>query len=119
MSRRLVAGAALLLLVRAGTAGAHAFLDHAEPRVGATVTTPPVAVTLVFTEAVEPAFSRVELTDDQGGAVSAKPLEHPKDDTIVVPVPALAPGSYTVHWTVVSVDTHATEGRFQFVVKAP
>ena len=45
----------LLLLFAAGEATAHAFLDHAEPRVGNKVAAPPREVTLWFTQKLEPA----------------------------------------------------------------
>ena len=35
---------------------------------------------------------------------------------LVVPLPALAPGRYTVRWRVLSVDTHVTEGDYHFDV---
>ena len=55
MTRRLGAGFALALLLATGTrAGAHAFLDRAEPRVGGKVHTPPAQITLWFTERLEP-----------------------------------------------------------------
>ncbi len=105
-----------LLALRAPPAGAHAFLDHADPRVGASVDAPP-AVTLVFTEPVEPAFSRVEVLDARDQPVATGALEHPAPEQLAVTVPKLAPGRYTVHWSVVSVDTHPTEGHFTFTVK--
>ena len=100
-------------------AGAHAFLDHSDPKVGSTVSASPPALTLVFTEGVEPAFSRIEVTDEAGAALEAKQAEHPQTDTLRVALPSLKPGTYKVHWSVVSVDTHATEGTFRFSVKAP
>lgn len=56
---------ALLPLLLAGTinAYAHAFLDHANPRVGNTVATAPREVTLWFTQNLEAAFSTVTVTD--------------------------------------------------------
>ena len=66
---------ALVLTLFAGAAGAHAFLDHASPAVGATVPAPR-EVSIWFTERVEPAFSGIEVTDaagarvDQGGTQS-------------------------------------------------
>jgi methionine-rich copper-binding protein CopC len=33
-----------------------------------------------------------------------------------VQLPKLVPGTYTVSWHVTSVDTHKTEGNFQFTV---
>jgi methionine-rich copper-binding protein CopC len=108
---------ALLLGAIAAVAGAHAFLDHAEPRVGATVDASPPAVTLIFTEPVESAFSRVEVDREDGEKVTTEPVRHPAPDRLELPVPALAPGEYTVRWAVVSVDTHPTEGKFTFTVK--
>lgn len=96
---------------------AHALLDRAEPRVGAAVSSPPAAVTLTFTEPVEPAFSRIEVFDAENQAVQAGAIEHPREDTLSVSLPRLAPGAYEVRWKVVSVDTHSTEGRFRFSVK--
>ena len=109
----------LLLLFATGEAAAHAFLDHAEPRVGSSTATPPTAITLSFTEPVEADFSRLEVLDHDGRPVPTGPLEHPAGATVSVSVPALAPGDYTVRWAVVSVDTHPTEGQFRFTVKAP
>ena len=114
---------ALLLLVAAlsrspPAALAHAFLDHAEPSVGATVSSPPAAVTLTFTEPVEPAFSRLEVFDSEGKEIQAGAIAHPREDTLSVSLPHLAPGAYEVRWKVVSIDTHATEGRFRFSVLA-
>ena len=110
---------ALLLGTSARPAGAHAFLDHADPRVGSTVAASPPALTLVFTEPIEPAFSRVTLTGPGGRPVPAGPPARPAPATIAVALPALGPGTYTVAWSVVSIDTHATEGHFVFTVRGP
>jgi len=113
----LTALVASLLLLRAPPVRGHAFLEHAEPRVGSTVGAPPSALTLTFTEGIESAFSKVELTDPSGKRVETGPLEHPQSNVISVSLPGLTPGSYTVSWSVVSVDTHATDGHFTFTVK--
>ena len=105
-------------LLRPGELHAHAFLDHADPRVGSTVA-PPAALTLEFTEPVEPTFCRVEVIGPDGAAVGLGAVEHPTPSVLRVTLPALSPGEYTVRWAVVSVDTHATEGRFSFSVKRP
>ena len=101
------------------TVMAHAFLDHAEPRVGAKIEQPPEAVKLWFTQAIEPAFSRVEVFDAAGKEVDHKDTHvDPKEPKLlVVTVPQLTPGTYKVHWRVVSIDTHRTQGDFKFVVK--
>jgi methionine-rich copper-binding protein CopC len=107
-----------VLLLGAPPAAAHAFLDHAEPRVGSTVDASPSTVTLFFTEPVEPAFSRVEVDDGDGKKLATEAVRHPAPDRLELPLPALPAGEYTVHWAVVSVDTHPTEGRFTFSVRA-
>ena len=107
-----------IFLLRPPPAASHAFLDHAEPRVGSTVDASPPTVTLFFTEPVEPAFSHVELEGGDGRKAATEPVRHPAPDRLELSLPALPPGEYTVHWAVVSVDTHPTEGRFTFTVRA-
>lgn len=53
----------LLTWLAANDASAHAFLDHADPRVGNTVATPPQEVTLFFTQKLESAFSSITVTN--------------------------------------------------------
>jgi len=117
-------GVIALILLGVGLFGpprayAHAFLDHAEPRVGSTVKAAPAAVSLTFTEPVEATFCRVDVQDAHSQRISAGALEHPQPEELRLPLPSLTPGDYTVHWVVISVDTHRTEGRFEFTVSAP
>jgi copper resistance protein C len=49
-----------------GTTYAHAFLDHADPKVGATIADPPAQIKAWFTEHLEPAFSMMQVLDDGG-----------------------------------------------------
>ena len=102
--------------VAAATAAyAHAFLDHAEPRVGSKVATAPTEVVLSFTQKLEPAFSSVEVSDANGARVDqGKPSI--SASTMRVGVKQLPPGAYHVRWHVLSVDTHTTEGDFTFQV---
>jgi methionine-rich copper-binding protein CopC len=120
-SRSLLFGGLLVaaLLSHPRPGDAHAYLDHAEPKVGSTVRAPPSAVTITFTEGVEPAFSKIEVTDGQGKPVAVGALEHPEAATLRVSLPSLASGTYHVRWKVVSEDTHETEGTFEFFLEAP
>jgi methionine-rich copper-binding protein CopC len=97
---------------------AHAFLDRADPPVGSEVPTAPHMLTLQFTEGVEPLFSSVEIHDANGAAIAVpKPHAAPGNDReLLVPLPDLHSGRYTVTWHVTSVDTHKTEGSFRFSV---
>lgn len=106
----------ILLAASGSTAGfAHAFLDHASPLVGSAVAAPPHEVTLNFTQNLEPAFSSVQVTDAKGARVDQGTAQI-SGSTMRVGLRALAPGAYKVHWRVLSVDTHTTEGTFTFRV---
>jgi methionine-rich copper-binding protein CopC len=106
---------AMRLLLVTGEANAHAFLDHAEPRVGNRVDTAPRQVTLWFTQKLEPAFSTITVTNAAGQRVAAgKPRVSGSQMSV-----SLRPGgvgTYHVTWRVLSVDTHTTEGSFTFQV---
>jgi methionine-rich copper-binding protein CopC len=117
-ARRLGAGLLVSLLLAATGAGAHAFLDRAEPRVGGHVRTPPSQVTLWFTERLEPAYSRVKVVNEAGQQVDKGDVSiDPADPRVLrVSLPPLGAGPYRVIWRVLSVDTHVTEGDFTFRV---
>ena len=115
MKAIIIAAAACLI---GQAAWAHAFLDHASPAVGSTVSGSPPAVLLTYTEPVEPLFSSVQVTDGGGGRVDqGKPVAENHGRVLRVTLKHLAPGTYSVEWHVTSVDTHKTEGHFSFVVK--
>jgi hypothetical protein len=97
---------------------AHAFLDRASPAVGSEVSGSPSALSLTYSEPVEPLFSTVEVTDSGGASVSdGKPAAQEDGRILVVKLKRLPPGVYNVVWHVMSVDTHKTEGHFSFTVK--
>jgi copper resistance protein C len=110
--------AALLMMVAAPEAGAHAFLDHAAPAVGSAIHGSPAQVRLWFTQELEPAFSTVKVLDPNGSQVDKqdKQVDRADPSLLQVPRPQLAPGRYRVVWRALSVDTHVTEGDFTFDV---
>lgn len=125
MQRRTILTASIATAVTAAfnvttaqTARAHAFLDHASPAVGSTVKQAPAAISLWFTQKLEPAFSTVEVVDQAGQRVDQGDARvDPQDGTLLrVSLKVLKPGTYKVAWRVVSVDTHATQGDFTFQV---
>jgi hypothetical protein len=106
-----------LALFAAVSAHAHAFLDHSEPRVGSSVGSPPRRVSLWFTQNLEPAFSGAQVRDSAGTRVDQGARVDPANRSLLrVSLKPLHPGSYKVHWRVLSVDTHTTEGSFSFQV---
>lgn len=110
--------ATVCLLVVAQTSWAHAFLDHAEPAVGSTVHSSPVAVKIWFTEKLEPALCKLQVYDDSGREIDKRDQAGGAGDRalLTVSLPPLKPGKYKVVWRAVSVDTHVTNGDFEFVV---
>jgi methionine-rich copper-binding protein CopC len=120
MRRRSMAAiaASLALICEATTAFAHAQLEKAVPAVGGTVASPS-EIRLEFSEGLEPKFSKVSLTGP-GGAVplGAAKTESGNPAVLIAPISKpLSAGVYKVHWQAVSVDTHHTQGTFDFTVK--
>ena len=115
----LLAAVAALALAGAATANAHAFLDHASPRVGSAVKTAPTKLQLWFTQGLVTTFCHVTVTGPPGfgGAGPADPAPSNAPSLVVALRSPTPPGVYTVRWRVVSVDTHVTEGDFNFTVR--
>ncbi len=116
---KLVITAALASSLSATAAFAHAFLDHAVPGVGATVSGSPSELRLTFTQALVPAFSGVQITTAGGAPVAAGKATPDPADPMTLHVrlsQPLKPGAYKVTWHVVSVDTHRTDGSYAFTV---
>jgi methionine-rich copper-binding protein CopC len=113
--------AAVFALTIAGAAQAHAFLQHASPRVGDHLAASPIEVRLWFSEALEALFSSIAIIGPGGaaqpeGAVRVDGTDHRQ---LVLPITRrLAPGTYRVRWRALSVDGHATQGDFSFQVGA-
>ena len=106
-------------LAAAGAAFAHSKLQRADPAVGSTVSSAS-ELTLYFDEGVEPKFTSVTVAREGGGAVAVSKPEIVGGDTKVIVVKfgrPLAAGDYSVTWKAVSVDTHHTQGNFDFTIK--
>jgi methionine-rich copper-binding protein CopC len=107
------------LFIAPAVVQAHAFLDHSDPAVGSTVPNAPGVIHLWFTQELEPAFSSVTVTDKSGASMNNGPavIDPANSSELDVKLNQLAPGTYTVKWHVLSVDTHTTEGDFVFHVR--
>ena len=115
--RRVLALLILMAWVPA-VAVAHGVLDRTEPRAGVSLKAPPPQVKLWFTQRLEPAFSTAQVLEASGKRVDKSDAHVDAGDPtlLVVSVPPLAAGKYRVTWRVLSVDTHVTEGDFDFDV---
>jgi copper resistance protein C len=109
---------ALSVALTGGSASAHAYPDVVSPADGATVIQPPREVRIQFTEGVELEFSRIDVKSAAGQKVSKGSVRRDGSDTLIIDLLALEPGSYTIEWQVLSVDTHITQGVLRFIVKA-
>ena len=108
----------VITLVATSPTFGHAHLERGSPQRGGTVSSSPPELALTFSEPIEPLFSTIELRDAHNVRIdTGKPNAAPGDPRqLIVSLPRLAPGTYTVFWRVTSVDTHKTEGRFTFTV---
>ena len=98
---------------------AHAHLKQPIPAADSVVRAPQ-ALTLNFSEGLEPGFSGVVVTDAHKQVVKTGAVtrdEKNKAQLIVPLAQTLATGTYQVDWHVVSVDGHKTKGSYHFSVK--
>jgi copper transport protein len=128
MRRRLATLVAVSALALAGpalvgpatpVAIGHSQLVTSVPAAGEVVSTSPAEIRLVFSEPIEPGYTRLDLIGPDGRTVGSRiGARDPGDPyTLVAPASGLADGVYTVNWRALSeTDGHATSGFFTFGV---
>jgi len=79
----------------------------------------PSKISITFSEAVEPKFSSIKLTNVEGKSADPETSAPVPGDptTITLAVPSLSAGTYVVHWVNVSVDGHRLQGIYKFTVR--
>jgi methionine-rich copper-binding protein CopC len=98
---------------------AHAMLVKAEPPRRAQLTQPPAHVRLWFNEEVEKDYASLAVSHADKPVTEVKPriaADDPK--SILLPLPQLSPGKYTVKFRVLSVDGHVVDSSYDFTVKS-
>ncbi len=110
---------AMILCLHAGPALAHSMLIKAEPPRRAVLAKTPTQVKLWFNEELEGEYASLIVLDAEKHPVTEiKPKLAPDDSkSIVLPLPELMPGKYSVKFRVLSVDGHVVESSFDFTVK--
>jgi methionine-rich copper-binding protein CopC len=109
-------GAAAASVSRAVAVRGGAFIDHAVPGVGLTVSGPVREVRLYFDLGVVAAS--VQVTTSTGAVIPAsRPFIDSSQEIVTVRLGrALGPGTYLVGWDVISVAGRSTWGTFHFKV---
>jgi copper resistance protein C len=109
----------VFLLIMPNAARGHAYPDHADPKVGATINTSPERVRIWFDSDLEPDFSTIMVHNAESTMVNNKDGRvNPSDATLLeVTVPRLPPGKYRVIWSVVARDGHHTTGDYTFSIR--
>lgn len=110
---------ALALLAFPGTTAAHAQLVSSSPGSGELVPVAPAEARLVFSEPAEPRYTGADLLDAQGRVVGLGlgELDPADPRQLVIRLPTLADGAYSVSWHAVSAaDGHETNGFVTFAV---
>jgi copper resistance protein C len=120
MKRILLVAAALLAVLLPGTpAWAHTALVSADPTRNATLSKAPTAVTLTFSQELNPDFTTIVLSDTAARRIPASPpAVNDAKGTITIGQP-LANGVYTVAYRVVSTDGHTVQDSYTFTVADP
>ncbi len=118
-SRRIAAGLVGLVVLAPALAWAHASLVKSVPARRAVLSKPPARVQLWFSEPLEARFARVSVWDASGRQVDAGDagVDPADPKRLSVGLPALAPGTYTVRFRVLSVDGHIVESEFPFTLR--
>ncbi|HJU29479.1 MAG TPA: copper resistance CopC family protein [Candidatus Binataceae bacterium] len=109
--------AALAIVATASLANAHSFPQSENPPAGATLPASPPRVTIEFDAPIEKLFTSVKVLDSSGrDQAEGAPTVAPDGRTLSVDLRKLPPGDYTVKWTVVCIDSHHTQGSYQFTI---
>jgi copper transport protein len=111
--------AVVLVLLATGRASAHAYLQSSSPAPGVVLPTPPLTVSLHFSEQVGTSLGALSVLDGNGADVATGKVLHPfgRDTDLAVALkPRLGDGTYLVVWRAVSDDSHPTGGSFSFSV---
>ena len=107
------------VLLPGSPAWAHAELIASTPVRDATLAKAPTAVTVTFSERLNPEFATIVVSDSARQRLGASaPVVDAGSGTVTLSSPP-GNGTYTVAYRVVSVDGHTAQGSFTFTVADP
>ncbi len=112
----------VLPLLRSRPALAHAIFVSAVPAPGARLRSAPPQLRIAFSEPLNAGQSGVAVLNSAGRPTTAQPahVDPTNNRALLLPLPPLAPGVYSVDWHTVSlVDGHLRRGVYTFTVLNP
>ena len=95
----------------------HAVLIDSIPSHEATLDEAPQTILLQFNAALEHVITKVFLIDQNKEETTLEKVEESQVDRILVRVPSLSPGVYTVLYKVLARDGHVTQGSIRFTLR--
>jgi len=115
---RLMTGVVAMVFLFVAGLAAHMALSKSTPTSGEVLEESPRHVQVWFTQAPDPAVSRLTL-ESAAGTIELGALTILDDKSIKAAVPAmLSDGAYTVNWRSAGDDGHTQRGNFTFTVRA-
>ena len=117
--RRIAVGVLGLILLASVSGWPHAYLVKSVPARRAVLSKPSVRIQLWFNERIEPQFAQLAVWDAGGQQVDSEDVQLDPNDAkkLSVGVHPLGPGTYTVKFRVLSVDSHVVESEFSFTLR--
>ena len=107
----------LLLAAAAAALSAHMAVSKTMPEADAVLPGPPTTIQVWFTQAPDPAISRLTL-EGTSGEVALGELDIRDDRSLMASIPSpLVAGGYTVRWRTAGDDGHTQRGEFSFTVR--
>lgn len=100
---------------------AHAILVKSQPAKDEVISVSPKQIDVWFNDKVGSEYKALAVIDSAGKRMDNKDVEQESGNEahLYATLQPLVPGTYTVRYRVVSIDTHIITGKFQFTVKAP
>ena len=111
--------AMLSLLFQVNSVLAHATLVKSDPPRRASLSSSPKRIQLWFNEKIEGSYASVTVLDSNKKSITENNPEVVLDDpkSVVLNIPQMEPGRYTVQYRVMSVDGHVIASSYDFSIK--
>ncbi|HQV89785.1 MAG: copper resistance CopC family protein [Nitrosomonas sp.] len=111
--------AMLSLLFQVNSVLAHATLVKSDPPRRASLSSSPKQIQLWFNEKIEGSYASVTVLDSNKKSITENNPEVVLDDpkSVVLNIPQMEPGRYTVQYRVMSVDGHVIASSYDFSIK--